>query len=155
MTRVTVHEYAAALRPRYRAAPKGEKGRILDEFCETTGLHRKAAIRLLNADCLARGRRSGRGRPRTYGSDVLEPLHLVWQVGDRMCGKLLKAAMPELLAGLERHDELSLTDAMRTSLLSMSAATIDRLIKRRLRRQSDLLPRHKPPPSPASKPRSR
>ena len=44
MTRLTMHEYAAALRPRYRAAKKGAKGRILDEFCETTGLHRKAAI---------------------------------------------------------------------------------------------------------------
>ena len=29
MTRVTVHEYAAALRPRYRAAKKGEKAKIL------------------------------------------------------------------------------------------------------------------------------
>jgi transposase InsO family protein len=149
MTRVTVHEYAAALRPRYRAAGRGEKGRILDEFCETTGLHRKAAIRLLNHDCLAKGRRSG--RPRTYGPDVLEPLHLVWQVGDRMCGKLLKAAMPELLSSLERHGELRLTDGMRTSLLSMSAATIDRLLKRRLRRQSDLLPRRKTPAEPSLK----
>jgi hypothetical protein len=32
MTRLTVHEYAAGLRPRYRRAPKGVKKRILDEF---------------------------------------------------------------------------------------------------------------------------
>lgn len=149
MTRVTVHEYAAALRPRYRAAPRGEKGRILDEFCETTGLHRKAAIRLLRDGPRPSGGRSG--RPLTYGPDVVEPLHLVWQVGDRMCGKLLKAALPELLFGLERHGELTLTDGLRTALLSMSAATIDRLLKRRLRRQSDLLPRHKPPVEPSLK----
>lgn len=149
MTRVTVHEYAAALRPRYRAAPRGEKGRILDEFCETTGLHRKAAIRLLRDGPRPGGGRSG--RPLTYGPDVVEPLHLVWQVGDRMCGKLLKAALPELLFGLERHGELTLTDGLRTALLSMSAATIDRLLKRRLRRQSDLLPRHKPPVEPSLK----
>jgi hypothetical protein len=48
MTRVTVHEYAGALRPRYRAASRKEKARILDEFCSMTGLHRKAAIRLLD-----------------------------------------------------------------------------------------------------------
>ena len=47
MTRLTVHEYAAALRHRYRAARKGGKGGILAEFCQTTGLRRKAAIRLL------------------------------------------------------------------------------------------------------------
>lgn len=68
-----------------------------------------------------------------------------------MCGKLLKAALPELLFGLERHGELTLTDGLRTALLSMSAATIDRLLKRRLRRQSDLLPRHKPPVEPSLK----
>lgn len=149
MTRVTVHEYAAALRPRYRAARRGEKGRILDEFCETTGLHRKAAVRLLNDQ--ARCTKGRTGRPRRYGSDVLEPLHLAWQVGDRMCGKLLKAAMPDLVSSLERHGELSLTEATRASLLSMSAATIDRLLKRRLRRQSDLLPRHKAPAEPSLK----
>ena len=42
-----MHEYAATLAPRYRSARTGEKGRIVDEFCRTTGMHRKAAIRLL------------------------------------------------------------------------------------------------------------
>ena len=45
MTRVTVEEYAAAVRPRYGMAKMGDKQKILDEFCETTGMHRKAAIR--------------------------------------------------------------------------------------------------------------
>ena len=47
MTWQTVHEYAVALRARYWAAKKGVKKKILDEFCETTGMHRKAANRLL------------------------------------------------------------------------------------------------------------
>jgi hypothetical protein len=147
MTRVTVHEYAAALRPRYRAASRKEKRRILDEFCSTTGMHRKAAIRLLNDEGAAK--RARRGRPRKYGPEVVEPLRQVWEVGDRMCGKLLKAAMPHLLTALERHGELKLTDDIRQLLLSMSASTIDRLLKRRARRQSDLLPKHKAP-APAS-----
>ena len=50
LTRVTVHEYAlrgspATLAPRYATARRGEKRRILDEFCRTTGMHRKATIR--------------------------------------------------------------------------------------------------------------
>lgn len=48
MTLLTVHEYATGLRPRYRTATKGVKKRILDEFCQSTGMHRKAAIRLLS-----------------------------------------------------------------------------------------------------------
>src|SRR4030043_210838 len=71
MTRVTVHEYAAALRPRYRAARKGSKGKILDEFCRTTGMHRKAAIRLLRSGVKLKPVRS-RG-PRAAPSG--QPLH--------------------------------------------------------------------------------
>lgn len=145
MTRMTVHEYAAALRPRYRAARRKDKHQILDEFCATTGWHRKAAIRLLNEESRPKTVRGG--RPRKYGPEVLEPLQVVWEVGDRMCGKLLKAAMPDLLRALERHGELQMTDEVRALLLEMSASTIDRLLRRRARRLSDLLPRHKAPVS--------
>src|SRR2546425_13128329 len=56
VTQAALIEYAAALRERYLAAGKKEKGKILDEFCRTTSLHRKAAIRLLRG-------RPRRGRP--------------------------------------------------------------------------------------------
>ncbi len=107
MTRLTVHEYAAALQPRYGAAKKGEKKRILDEFCQTTGMHRKAAIRLLAKT--ARPVRVRRGRPRRYGPEVAEALMRLWEIGDRMCGRLLAAVMPDLLAALERHGNLSVS----------------------------------------------
>lgn len=45
MTKAVLYEYAATVRPRYGRARKGEKGRILDEFCLTTGMQRKAALR--------------------------------------------------------------------------------------------------------------
>ena len=142
MTRVTVHEYAAALRPRYRAAQnRKEKKRILDEFCETTGLHRKAAIRLLNAEC--RPKAAVSGRPRRYGPEVVEPLRRIWDAGDRMCGKLLVAVLPDLLAGLERHGELRLRADIRELLLAMSASTIDRLLRQQSIRLSNVKPRHR------------
>jgi hypothetical protein len=124
---VTVHEYAAELAPRYRAAGRREKGKILDELCRTTGMHRKAAIRLLGGvKPLKAGRRP---RKRKYGPEVVEALRLVWEVGDRMCGKLLVGAMPSLLQSLERHGELRLAASVRQALLEMSAATIDRLLR--------------------------
>ena len=60
-----VAEYALAVRRRYEAAGRADKGRLLDEFCETTGMHRKAAIRLLNGKMRIptqqRAREGGRG----------------------------------------------------------------------------------------------
>lgn len=131
MTRLTVHEYAAGLRPRYRAARKGVKQRILDEFCQTTGMHRKAAIRLLAKRARPAPRR--RGRPPRYGPEVAHALGWLWQVGDRMCGKLLAAVLPDLLAALERHGDLQVSPQVRELLLSISPATIDRLLRRHRR----------------------
>jgi hypothetical protein len=135
MTRLTVHKYAAALRPRYRTATKGVKKRILDEFCQTTGMHRKAAIRLLGRTgwpaCSAGGPIPlRRGRPRRYGPEVAQALVKLWEVGDRMCGKLLAAVMPHLLAALERHGELTVSPEVRELLLKVSPSTIDRLLRR-------------------------
>ena len=138
MTRLTLYEYVATVRPRYRRGRKKEKGRILDEFCPTTGLHRKAAIRLLG-----RGRGLApvpkkMGRPGRYGPEVTEALVKVWEAGDRMCGKLLVAVLPTLVEALERHGELRLDGRVRETLLSMSAATIDRQLRgwrKRLGRQ--------------------
>ena len=139
---MTVHEYAAALAPRYRAAGRREKGRILDEFCQTTGMHRKAAIRLLaGVKPLKAGRKP---RRRRYGPEAVEALRWVWEVGDRMCGKLLVGAIPGLLGVLERHGELRLARAEREALLSMSAATMDRLL-RPARRAIGRQPRRKSP----------
>lgn len=42
--------------------------------------------------------------------------------------KLLVAAIPDLLAALERHGELRVSPEVRSALLSISAATIDRLL---------------------------
>ena len=128
MTRLTVHEFAAGLRPRYRTATKGVKKRILDEFCQTTGMHRKAVVRLLGRATSPAPVR--RGRPRRYGPEVTETLVKLWQVGDRMCGKLLAAVIPDLLGALERHGELKVTPEVRRLLLTVSPSTIDRLLRR-------------------------
>lgn len=145
---MTVHEVAEALRARYLQASRKEKAKILDEFCKTTGLHRKAAIRLLRRG--AGGRSSGRGRPRRYGPEVMEALRLLWEVGDRMCGKLLVAVIPDLLSALERYGELGVAPQVRAALLAISPATIDRLL-RPARRALGRQPRRQSPPTTALK----
>jgi transposase InsO family protein len=125
-------EYAAALRPHYQAAARHERGRILDEYCRTTGCHRKAAIRVLRR-APAGGRRAP-GRPRRYGPDVLPALERVWVASDYLCGRLLAPVLPTLLQALERHHGLTLAAPLRAALLAASPATLDRLL-RPLRRQ--------------------
>jgi len=63
VTRRSITEYAEAVRGRYFRASKKAKAEMLNEFVTTTGMHRKAVIRLLNW----RGRPAGKkrsGRPR-------------------------------------------------------------------------------------------
>jgi len=62
-------EIIEALRQRYAAATRDEKTRILSEFTAVSGLHRKSAIRVLNAEIdLTKQKR--RGRPRLYDQAV-------------------------------------------------------------------------------------
>jgi hypothetical protein len=49
MTRGSIREYTQAVQERYRRAPKKGRTKILDEFTQVTGYHRKAAIRLLRS----------------------------------------------------------------------------------------------------------
>jgi hypothetical protein len=137
MTRSSIVEYAAAVRPRYLRASKREKKRILDEFCQVTGYHRKSAIRLLCHPPKASGKR--RGRPKKYGPDLVPALKVTWEAIDRSCSTRLAPFLPELVPILERHKELTLSEAMRAKLVTISASTIDRLLapfRRRMGRRS-------------------
>jgi hypothetical protein len=130
MTRTSIAEYAAALRGRYRTASRTEKGVLLDAFCTATGYHRKAAVRLLRAsDSRTAGRRPRRGRPPRHDAAVGIALEQAWAAADHPCGKRLAPFLPALVPVLERHGELILSDQTRAALLSLSAATIDRLLR--------------------------
>jgi len=48
VTRRSIAEYAEAVRGRYFRAGKKTKTGILKEFVATTGMHRRATIRMLN-----------------------------------------------------------------------------------------------------------
>ncbi|HUU63045.1 MAG TPA: hypothetical protein VMX96_03890 [Dehalococcoidia bacterium] len=83
MTRGSIREYTEAVRGRYLGAGKKEKGRMLDEFTQVTGYHRKAAVRLLRRGNLPRSVKR-QGRPRRYGPEVAETLKAAWEATDRL-----------------------------------------------------------------------
>jgi len=124
--RGAILEYARAVSARYLAATKVQKGLILDEFCQTTGRHRKSAVRLLRHPSDGKAKRVG--RPRKYGPEVGEDLKRLWEASGQLCGKRLKAFLGELMDVLERHGEIKLATERRAELLGLSASTIDRLL---------------------------
>jgi hypothetical protein len=140
-------DLVAAIAGRYAQGDRAERGRILDEFAAVTGFHRKHAMRLLRAGQVNRrsGPRPGR---RVYDDAVREALIVVWETSDRICGKRLRPLVPILVEAMERHGHLRLGQEVRTSLLSMSAATIDRAL-RDIRRHAGTAPRRRAAPSAA------
>ena len=128
MTRRSILEYAQALRSRYFRASREEKGKMLDEFTQVTGLHRKAAIRLLHRQSQPRtGKR--RGRPRKYGTGAAEGLRVVWEAADRLCSKRLQPFVPEMVKVLRQHGEQQIDASTEGQLCRMSPSTIDRLLR--------------------------
>jgi len=124
----TRDEVVAAVVERYARASRLERGRILDEFVALTGHHRKHAMRLLRAGEVGRAERWAR-RDRVYDAAMREAVIVLWEASDRVCGKRLRPLLPVLVEAMERHGHLRLAAEVRAGVLSMSAATIDRVLK--------------------------
>jgi hypothetical protein len=123
-------EYLEAIYLRYKSASLKQKSVILDEFCATSGYHRKHAIRLLrNYKRFTKTKSKKRGRKPLYRKEaILKPLKRIWLTANLPCSKRLKAILPLWIPGyLQSFGPLNIevTDA----LVAISAATIDRILK--------------------------
>jgi len=122
-------EYLEAVHLRYKKASRRGRSLILDEFCATTGCHRKHAIRLLR-----RFKRFTQPRPRKRGRrplycqpDLLLPLKRIWLAANLPCSKRLKAIIALWLPGYAQHFG-DLPPKIHDLLWRISPATIDRLL---------------------------
>lgn len=125
----TRKELTEAAGSRYRAASRSDKTKIVDEFAELTGYHRKHAIRVLNGSEGVSLPAAVVPRNRVYDEAVRQLLIMLWEAGDRVCGKRLKALIPLLLEAMERHGHFLRPPDTKAKLLQMSAATIDRALR--------------------------
>jgi hypothetical protein len=127
MSNGSKREYLETIRKRYHNGPKGVKSMLLTECCHVCGYNRKYAIRVLNT---TQSRSSTSGQPRAgrrpvyREPGVLEFLKRLWVASNLVCSKRLKAMIPLWLP----HDTSGLSPHTKTLLLSISAATIDRLL---------------------------
>ena len=128
MSRRARWEVLRAVYPRYRGAARVDRGRILDEFCETTGYQRKYAVRLLNGPLPGPER-----RPAMYGVVVIQALTTIWEAAGYPWSVRLKALLPLWLPWARRRFRLSATVCHQ--LRAISPRQIDRRLaatKRRL-----------------------
>lgn len=102
---------------------KTQKGLFLDQFCFTTGLDRKHAIKQVRKRSLP----AKRGHPRRYDMDSRKLLVKIWRLTDQLCGKLLHAVASRWLESLKRRGTVD--PAAEKQVLAMSASTMDRLLR--------------------------
>ena len=128
MSQRSKKEYLETIQPRYKKSTRAEKQQILDEFVNTTGYHRKYAIRVLNK-WVRRKLPKKPGPKRIYQGEVVVALEQIWEICGRICSKRLHPFLPEMVKVLERNNDLQLSGQVKALLLSMSRSSIDRCLK--------------------------
>ena len=121
MTNEMKRSYIMRVQLRYLKSTKPEKTLILDEFCQVFSITRKHAIRLLSQ--LPSPVEPKPGPKKKYGREVTDHLVYLWLSMSKMCSKKMVVAVP---LWLEYYD---CPDAVRERLNTISASTIDRLLK--------------------------
>ena len=100
----------------------------MDEIVSVTGMHRKAAIRLLRRAPRSRLEPARAGRPRCYGPDVAAAAEVLWQASGRIGAHRLHPFVTELLERLIRCGELTVTPAVEQLVRQASRPTLARLL---------------------------
>jgi hypothetical protein len=145
---MTIDERRKYLRKRqkqYAKADRIEKGKLLDEMEQVTGLHRKYLIQLLGGDLKRKPRRKQRGS--VYGPEVDDALRVIDESYDFICAERLAPNLVEMAKHLGRHSELEASDRLLGKLEQISISTVGRILER-IRQDMPRLPRRQAPKRP-------
>lgn len=126
-------QYLAEVRKQYVQAEKKRRTQLLDEAQERTGMNRKYLIRVLNGPEKAKKRAHRSKRRPEYGAAVQTALVQVWDIFEQPCGERLVAVLQKETDRLRKLGELRSTNETAEKLKTISASTIDRLLRREKR----------------------
>lgn len=122
LTKIVVKRYL-------KAKTKEAKGKILDEYCANTGLHRKYAITKIRNFCFKDQDKKKQGRKTQYSSEANALLIQVWEMYDKVCGERLQPFLEEGIKKLEQFGHIHPKPSVRTEVLKMSIASVKRRIQ--------------------------
>lgn len=135
MTKISLQsrrELVSNIREKYKQSGWKEKCKILDGFIAATGYQRKYAINLINFSenngLKKTAFNTNKGKSK-YGLEIKNLLLIIWHAANEICAKRLVPFIPDLVSALERHGHLSMSASVRKQILSVSAATVDRILK--------------------------
>lgn len=131
MTQTSKEELLREVKKRYLKAGYKAKQEILNEFCNTTGYHRKHAIRILAAGYAHKPPEERKKRQFSYSTDFFQLVIKIWELLEYPCGKRLQAQLLPMAESLERSHEVQLLEPKtKHDLIAVSAKTLDRRLKR-------------------------
>lgn len=125
-------EYLRSIALRYQKASKKTKSKILDEFCQICGYHRKHAITKLCAFKHLRRKLLPKLKPGPKPSynhpEILKALKIIWIATNLICSKRLKEAIPDWIVHYQIENGYLPIKHIK-NLLKMSPSTIERYLK--------------------------
>ena len=123
----SLEDYTRVMRGRYaRRTGKPARQKLLDEYCQSTGLERKYANKVLRGQRRRGPSGAPRGAQSRYTDDDLQVLKGVWLAAGQPCGKRLAGDMLKLWLGSWQQHHRLLSEAQRERIEQISAAQIDR-----------------------------
>lgn len=130
MNKIEKECYIEVLRYDYKRANKKEKGQILNKIQEKLKLSRRQARRLVQPKAKGRPKNPIKPGRRAKYQDLAfkSALKEVWRKTYYRCSRTMKAQIPEWLEYIEEDRGAVFSESIRERLLSISPATIDRIL---------------------------
>ncbi len=121
-------KYLRIMRKRYQRANREERGQLLDEMREVTGLDRKTLIRRMKGKLERKPRQKQRGR--AYGPQVDDALRVISESMDHIAAERLTPNLVWMAEHLARHGEIEVSPVLLEQLGQISIPTVRRILQR-------------------------
>lgn len=135
MSTMSKREYLIQLRKKYWRAGKLQKTQLLNDCCDFTGYHRKAALRVIHRPLPAKWKRP-RPREKYYDQLVVDAVIKLWRAANEICAERLQPFIPALASKLVDCGGLTVDLVTYWKLLEISLITVKRIIGKAKRRST-------------------